>query len=299
MLQNTLESAPRDNPFFPPKGTLVMQTMKMMPDALDAACSSTDRWYVTNGATAVGPVNLELLVRGVEAGKVPVSSFVRHEAWKVWRPLSEIAEITIDGGGEVDIGDRPSYEPGRASSEPGRISTDDLFAPIQPVLASDAAPTAPSVSRGVIESAVGDRRDALLLLLAAAVSRGHAEVAMIHEVADDGAVAVCAHGPQVFEALGLRTRLLDPAMIAAAAGVIVISEPTPGPAGQAIIDRLGRLGVAVESGVMLPIRPHGRLYGTIELGRRSAFRPTDVAGLEKLVEALVYKLERIAPGRSN
>lgn len=273
-----------------------MQTVKMMADALDVARSSTDRWYVTNGATAVGPVNLELLVRGVEAGKVPVSSFVRHEAWKVWRPLSEIAEITTTDGGEVDVGDRPSYEPGH---EPGRISMDDLFSLNQPPLVNEPALTSPIVPRAVIEPAVGDRRDALLLLLAAAVSRGHAEVAMIHEVADDGAVAVCAHGPQVFEALGLRTRLLDPAMIAAAAGVIVISEPTPGPAGQAIIDRLDRLGVAVESGVMLPIRPHGRLYGTIELGRRSAFRPTDVAGLEKLVDALVYKLERIEPGRIN
>lgn len=276
-----------------------MQTVKMMADALDVARSSTDRWYVTNGATAVGPVNLELLVRGVEAGKVPVSSFVRHEAWKVWRPLREIAEITTADGGEVDVGDRPSYEPGRASYEPGRISTDDLFSLNQPPLLNEPALTSPIVPRAVIESAVGDRRDALLLLLAAAVSRGHADVAMIHEVADDGAVAVCAHGPQVFEALGLRTRLLDPAMIAAAAGVIVISEPTPGPAGQAIIERLDRLGVAVESGVMLPIRPHGRLYGTIELGRRSAFRPTDVAGLEKLVDALVYKLERIEPGRIN
>jgi len=259
-----------------------MQNVKMLADVLDVARTSTDRWYVTNGATAVGPVNLDLLARGVEAGKVPVSSFVRHEAWKVWRPLCEIAEITTDDG-------EAAYDLGRASYEPGRPSTEDLFAASGDSGPNLAIDNVPGAGAGV----GGDRRDALLLLLAAAVARGHAEVAMIHEVADDGAVAVCAHGPQVFEALGLRTRILDPAMIAAAAGAIVLSEPSPGPAGQAIIDRLSRLGVPVESAVMLPIRPRGRLYGTIELGRRTPFRPTDVAGLEALVDALVFKLEVI------
>jgi hypothetical protein len=269
-----------------------MQNVKMLSDVLDVARGATDRWYVTNGATSVGPVNLELLVRGVEAGKVPISSFVRHEAWKVWRPLCEIAEITTDPGEAAPYdGNRPSYEPGRASYEPGRVSTADGFATNQPSASGNVAAAVPHASTTVVGVGDSERRDALLLLLAAAVSRAHAEVAMIHEVADDGAVAVCAHGPQLFEALGLRTRLLDPAMIAAAAGAIVVSEPTPGPAGQVIIERLSRLGVPVESVVMVPIRPHGRLYGTIEIGRRSPFRPTDIAGLEKLVDALVFRLE--------
>jgi hypothetical protein len=275
-----------------------MQNVKLITDVVDAARTGADRWYVTNGATAVGPVNLELLARGVEAGKVPISSFVRHEAWTVWRPLCEIAEITTeDGAPAIDLG-RPSGDLGRISVEPGRMSAEDVFsasglgAPVDPV--PSRPQSMPDVGAGMT-----DRRDALILLLAAAVSRGHAEVAMIHEVADDGAVAVCAHGPQVFEALGLRTKLLDPALIAAAAGAIVISEPSPGPAGQAILERLCRLGAPVESAVMLPIRPHSRLFGTIELGRRSWFRPTDVAGLETLVEALVFKLEVLEARRAN
>ena len=35
-------------------------------------------WYVSNGDQSVGPVALELLVRGVESGRVPVEAFVRH-----------------------------------------------------------------------------------------------------------------------------------------------------------------------------------------------------------------------------
>jgi hypothetical protein len=95
----------------------------------------------------------------------------------------------------------------------------------------------------------------------------------------------------MFEALGLRTRLLDPAMVAAAGGAVVVAEPAPGPAGQAIVDRLCRLGVVVDAAVMLPLRPHGRLYGTIELGRRSPFRPSEIADLEALINGLVRKLE--------
>src|SRR3954451_16775340 len=89
-----------------------MQHMKILADVADVARMATDRWYVTNGATSVGPVNLDLLARGVEAGKVPVESFVRHEAWKVWRPLRELAEITDDDGMPVV----------------GRPSTDDISA---------------------------------------------------------------------------------------------------------------------------------------------------------------------------
>jgi hypothetical protein len=277
-----------------------MQNVKLISDVLDVARTRTDRWYVTNGATAVGPVNLDLLARGVEAGKVPISSFVRHEAWKVWRPLCEIAEITTeDGAPAYDLG-RASYEPGRMSvelisSELEDVATDDVFAAAWTAVPREAARSCSSNA----SSEATDRSDALLLLLAAAVSRGHAEVVMIHQVEDDGAVAVCAYGPQLFEALGLRTRLLDPALLAAAAGTIVISEPSPGPAGQAIIERLSRLGGAIESAVMLPIRPHGRLFGTIELGRRSAFRASDIAGFETLVDALVLKLEAMESRHTN
>ncbi len=251
---------------------IFMTQVKLLPHVLDVARAGSDRWYVTNGATSVGPINLDLLARGVEAGKVPVESFVRHEAWKVWRPLGELAEITDDEGMPIV----------------GRPSTDDfLVGAARPSIPQDFLPS------DAVAGAV-DRRDALLLLLAAAVARGHAEVGMIHELNNDGAVTVSAHGPQVFEAMGMRTRLLDPALVAAAAGILVLAEPTPGPAGQAMIDRLSRLGLPVTSAVMLPIRPRGRLYGTIELGRRSPFRAIEVAGLEALVDALVFKLEALA-----
>ncbi|MFO0757313.1 MAG: DUF4339 domain-containing protein [Byssovorax sp.] len=249
-----------------------MHHVRMLADVTDAARIGADRWYVTNGATAVGPVNLDLIARGVEAGKVPLESFVRHEAWTVWRPLADLAEITDEDGHPL---------------RPRTSLTDDISAQgFRPTATSDLLPA-------VAVAGAADRRDALLLLLAAAVARGRAEAALIHEVGDTGAEAVCAHGPAVFEALGMHTRLLDPALIAAASGTTVIAEPSPGPAGAAMIARLRQVGLDVSAAVMLPIRPHGRLYGTIELGRRTPFRAVEVAGLDALVEALVVKLEAI------
>src|SRR4029079_15671201 len=121
-------------------------------------------------------------------------------------------------------------DPGRAAPDLARLSFEPSGRSTGPMPAEDIFAARSSGGGGANDPATvaADRRDALLLLLAAAVARGHAEVAMIHEVADDGAVAVCARGPQVFEALGLRTKLLDPALIAAAAGTIILTEPMPG-----------------------------------------------------------------------
>jgi hypothetical protein len=60
---------------------------------------------------------------------------------------------------------------------------------------------------------------------------------------DHGAKVVCAHGFGVSEAasapvLGLETSFVDPIVVAAAAGHIVLAEPTPGPAGATMLRRL-------------------------------------------------------------
>jgi len=241
-----------------------MKSVKMITDILDSERSAADRWYVTNGATAVGPVNLDLLARGIEAGRVPLESFVRHEAWKVWRPLSDIAVVT--------------------TAPPPAVSTDDITSPGRPATPLDLTPADALAG-------AADLHDALLLLMAAAVQRTAADGAIIHRMEDDGAVAVCAHGPQMFQVLGERTRLLDPVMVAAAAGTFVVAEPAPGAAGHALLARMACLGVSGEGALMLPIRPRGRLLGALELGRGAPFRAGEIAAAEALVGALVDKIE--------
>src|SRR5689334_782252 len=80
-----------------------MQRVKLHSNVVEQARLGADRWYVTTGSSAVGPVNLDLLARGVEAGKVPLEAFVRHEGWRVWRPLTELAVITGDEGAPASL----------------------------------------------------------------------------------------------------------------------------------------------------------------------------------------------------
>jgi GAF domain-containing protein len=70
--------------------------------------------------------------------------------------------------------------------------------------------------------------------------------------------------------------------MAAASGLSIVTEPSPGPAGQAILARLTELGAPVAFALMLPIRPGGRLFGTLELGRSTPFSPDEVADVGNL-----------------
>jgi hypothetical protein len=253
-----------------------MQNVKMTTDMVDLARRAVDRWYVSVGHAAVGPVNLDLLARGVEAGKVPLGAFVRHEQWKVWIPLSELAVIEGDGGEarqpSDDIADGSSMDTldGTARDETGF---------------------------GAPNLAV--QREALALLMTAAVARGAADAAIVHELDEDGAVAVCAHGPCRWEVIGCRLPLLDPAIVAASTGTtLVVPVDRRGslpkalhPAGSCVLARLCRVAGPVEGAVLIPVRTQDCLVAMLEVGRRTAFQPAEISSLEALVQALVHKLE--------
>ncbi len=251
--------------FLPSLG-VAMNIVKLLRSTLGSDPALSDSWFVTNGSGAVGPVALELVARGVEAGKVPLEScFVRHESWKIWRGLSDLAA------------DAPAADLEDESGVFSRSLREDALA--------QGAPTVVGAEVALADAA--DLQDALLRLLSTAVERCGADGAILHRVEGDAAIAVSAHGPAMFEVVGARTSLIDPVVMAAAAGLTVIAEPTPGPAGAAMIGRLERLGVAAVSAVMVPIRPGGHLHAMIELGRRTPFRLADVAAIEALVVALV------------
>jgi hypothetical protein len=226
----------------------------------------------------VGPVNLELIARGIEAGKVPLESFVRHEAWKVWRPLSEIALVSKDSCAPTVP--RFAYAP---ETFPGM--TDDITEPGRPVFPDEIMPAD-------VFAGAADLDDALLLLMNASVLRANADGALVHVVRPEGAMILYAHGAFGRDMVGQPTSMLDPVMTAATMGSSIVAEPSPGPAGQVLCERMLQLGVACEVAFMLPVLVHRRLAATLEVGRKAPrLRARELAAIEKLVDALVTKAE--------
>lgn len=136
-----------------------------------------------------------------------------------------------------------------------------------------------------------DLAEALLLLLAEAVGQCHADVALVHDVRDDGAVVVCSHGERMFELLGDRIPPHDPVALAAAMGNTVLAEPTPGIAGRKMRARLSKQGQSATGALMVPVVSHGRLLAMLEIGRATPFRGRDVTLVEELVAELVHEVE--------
>src|SRR5262249_30948455 len=137
-----------------------------------------------------------------------------------------------------------------------------------------------------------DLPEALLILMAAAVKQCEAEAALVHGAAPSGSMVVCSHGPRMFEVLGDKLPAFDPVLTAARKGLTLFAEPTPGLGGTAIKTRLSRLGERIQSAFMVPLLVEGRLLAFIEVGRAKPFRAHDAAGVEKLIDALVARVER-------
>ena len=272
--------------------------------------SALDEWYVTDGAMSVGPVGLELLTRGIEAGKVPQDGYVRHISWSNWRGLGDLLEHDPSFDPRKTFQVLPAVKAPRPSAP--RPSSPRPSVPRPPApppretldsidIVSDDEEEKEEVvdeveeidsSEGTFDSAA-DLAEGMLILLATVVAECEAEAALVHRVRDEGAVVVCSHGPRMFELLGEKLQQSDPVYFAARQGQTVLAEPVSGVAGRAIKTRLSRLGAKCEAAFMVPLQADGRLLALVEVGRTKHFRGTDVAAVERLCAALIEAVTRL------
>jgi len=203
-------------------------------------------WFVTNGATTVGPVRTSLLLRGIAHGRVPAECRIRELTWRKWRALHEVREV-------------------RALKSPSSWNL------------TTAARTANLLLRA------SDRSERLLLGLQAAVAVTSASAGLIHRFGDSGPVIRYVHGDTTLGVLGQRLSPRDPALNAACQARMLLGSPEEGEAERSIWLRLTAGYRAFRGVAMVPLIHRSRLFGAIELGRSEhAFRAEDALELARL-----------------
>ena len=267
-------------------------------DSHDSGVS--DRWFVTNGVVAVGPVTYELVLRGVAYGRIPAGSFVRHESWQVWRRLEDI-EAQSAGNRRRTIEDLAVR-----SAEVEKRARSRFSEPPPPPSGAELSSRTENIDRaprqslrpaavdpvGVLSSA-NELGEALLLTVVTAVTAAGAEVGLVHRMRPDlggAAVTVGGHGVDTEDLLGERVLADDPTLTVARGGHSVLSEPQCGEVGRHMLGRITRCLPDVKSVAMVPLLVYGELVALFEVGRKSRpFRAREIGRVEDVVEALAER----------
>jgi hypothetical protein len=210
-------------------------------------------WYITNGEQSVGPVVTGMLVRGIEAGRVPDYCHVRVVRGN-WRGVNYVREVAALNG-------RVSYLPAASGREAfmeyalltGHIKDDDEF---------------------------------LYELAQLAITATNAESAMFHclERSTRAMVTRCVLGPMPYDRLGRPLPDSDLVLHSARLGRPVFGPPY-GPTEDALAMRFASSRGGAGAVAMIPISLDGALTAMLELSRPGhAFRRDDLRRAERVVQ---------------
>jgi hypothetical protein len=220
-------------------------------------------WLVSNGEHTVGPVNTDLLKRGVWFERIPEDCMVRALTWREWRPLEQIREVrsvlSAREAGELFI---PPPSKARAPEIAGRLSR-----------AMDAA-------------------EVLSLALQECSAVTGASYGVIHRSfsAWGAPVTTCVRGIGMTSRLGRPLGENDPSIALARLGGVVVAPPDAGRVERAICERFGAPG-DLGGVAMIPVARARVLYAVIELGQVGhAFRDGDPLALENVARAAAHVL---------
>lgn len=261
------------------------------------AISSEDRWFVTNGVVAIGPVAYELLTRGVAAGRIPPGSFVRHASWKVWRRVEDIEQLSAAKREEAV--QHLAEVSARAEERASNPFHESPTPPVEEDAEQPSIEEAPPSQRptdvdpiGVLANAE-DLDQALSFALSTSVAAAGAHVGLLHMLRVDleATVTSIAHGPDAEVLLGERLAPDDPALRAAQAGHTVMGEPRLGEAGRHIAGRMARCLPGPRGVAMVPVMVDGYMAAMIEVGRAARpFRACEIARVEQVAQALSRRI---------
>lgn len=230
----------------------------------------TPNWYVTNGNAIVGPVNTNLLLRGISFGKVHDECFIAQYSWSNWREQKYIREVR----------------------SLRRWQHSQKFSPeIEPI---KQAMRAPRFDGSILEAI--ERGDAVLTkALELAIVTTKASVGLVHQPRPPhvGLVTSWAHGPGMGVNLGDVVPWHDEARSVASERALV-GHPDRDLWARASARRLSTRINRRVTGVALVAVSFGSAQGMIELGRYDhCFRQSDIAVLEDLSNSIVMRLRQL------
>lgn len=228
---------------------------------LCAGLSPAPAWLVSNGEVTVGPVETDLLVRGVLSGKIPADCRVSMDGAQ-WRPVEQVREVR------------------RARA---------------PLDGADAL--LPGSIRHAIEWLSDARavQEAFSLALFGACLLTGAQVGILHRRRSpfEAPVVAASSGPV---ACGVGTPLPrhDQALSAAESGEPTLLRPEGSDAARVMAARLSP-GRTLAGLALVPIRAPLDVVGVIELGRFDhPFRTHDARSLVPLVAATLARVEELS-----
>jgi hypothetical protein len=220
----------------------------------------TSLWYLTNGKAVVGPVNTDLLLRGIAHGRVPIDTYVAQSTWALWRPIDQIREV------------RALYK--------------------KPVNEEMGRPLAEAFSF----SGITDDDQLLKQALKLAVEQTHADVGLVHQdcYPHVGLVTSHSYGRGTKSALARVLPWWDPAREAAQQDKVLLSPSKTHDWSRASTMRLSS-GGPVQAVALVPVKVAKGHRTLIELGSFShSFRTQDAELLGKLSGAVSLRLEQLA-----
>jgi len=216
------------------------------------------RWLVSNGAKVVGPVSTDLLLRGLECGKVPPDCLIRDKDWSAWREAHQIREVRSWSRSQL----------GEAEGDPEELADTCLS------LAHD------------IEEVVSFSLDAAMAALGA-------QIGVAHRVREPLWLPVtsCVQGLDPEGSLGEVIWQYDAAYATARQGRIVLEPVGASSASRAIGTRLWRPECQPVGVAMFPVLQREGVVAMIELARTDhPFRSSDAKTLTRLAFAAAAQL---------
>ncbi|MBI5533653.1 MAG: DUF4339 domain-containing protein [Deltaproteobacteria bacterium] len=225
------------------------------------------RFFVTDGDVTIGPVDDDLLARGIAAGKVPLDAQVWRTGWDIWRSVREYAT-------ENDL--LPTNDKAIAAAKVARVSD------LQPLMLPPTAVEAQTLGQAE------DLTTAASVFLSLCATATGAECGWVHvrsHAAADAMMTIEGIGPRAQFGVGRTIDPGDQALRVAREGRTVLGEPIPGVVGSAVTARIIATGIAPVSVLMTPVLCGGQLLVMLELGvahRDSGFSARDAAITEQI-----------------